>query len=560
MDWKFASPAWWYNNAMSYARIPECLKSALQTGRPGGFTRSKELRSSTLKLIARGSSWEPSVIRDCLMLNALLAKWRLYSDESGLPTPSDRRMKALEGFYQRNSEAADYGAIPYPYGFWMRKVLAAWLPCVDAWDEETRQLITGRFGPGACCERLSHFKRFHLLRDWVNRGDAWPEVGLEDGSQSGCMQHATARLCAVPKDVHKDRLITVEPAYGTFAQQYVRSLLLRSIHTGPLRGSVWDVEHVDAPAIQRQLALKASLKKDLATVDLSDASDHITWSAVKQVFPSWVTALLEVTRSEFYDSDAIGAEHIPLHIYAGMGNATTFTVESLFFGAAVKAICIAHGLHDRRVTVFGDDIVCSCSVLPFLENMSPFMKVNWMKTFTGDESLRESCGIFAYQGFDVTYPDFRGYSPDWEGRLAVADLYTRLKLQFGFDTLAEAIKRENSLLCLPAYVPGYPAIWSGDTTMPPSIPQRINKDYQCLELKLPVEEPRTQFIPSSDTGARLLGYPSGSGEALYLANQCGMLRLIGRQSRRQVEYGYSFPVGRRRVKLRWVTPQPLPDL
>lgn len=554
--WAFAQLGWWKCAAIRNVPVPPSLPALRWFGALDEI-RDKETRARTLRVLATRPGLQDHEVRAALFHNALCAKWRLSDPSSA----TARRDKALDGFIQRNMAASTYGRIPYPYAGIMRTMLRRWLPRVEEFDEETRELVTGRFGPGACAEKLSHYKRFLALKDWSQSDTHWPDIPYPVNGLGGQLaQHNVARLHAVPKDTTKDRLITVEPAYGTFTQQYVRSLLLRSIHTGPLRGSAADMEHVDTPALQRRLALRASRKKDQATVDLSDASDHITWDAVQEVFPSWVVALLEVTRS-FEFCDPRSKQVSRLHIYAGMGNATTFVIETLFFLAAVKAVAIAHGLHDRRVTVFGDDIICSSDVVPLLGNLCPFLAVNALKTFSGVDNIRESCGIYAYQGVDVTFPDIRGYLDNFEGRSGVAELYTRLRLAYGgqFSGIADDIRSTGLLPTLPTYVPGYPSIWSGEVRLPRDIPQRINSNTQCLELKLPVEEQVTQFIPANER-ARALGFPPGSSKALLYACLCGMLHLVERRRKGIIEYGYSLPLGRFRVRNRWLAALPLPDL
>lgn len=96
-----------------------------------------------------------------------------------------------------------------------------------------------------------------------------------------------------------------------------------------------------------------------------------------------------------------------------MGSALCFPIESLAFYIAVISISIQRAgvrvtpvsvrKHSSGVYVYGDDIVVPVDVAPSIcETLSAFaFKVNSHKSFwTG--KFRESCGMDAFQGVDVT--------------------------------------------------------------------------------------------------------------------------------------------------------------
>lgn len=144
------------------------------------------------------------------------------------------------------------------------------------------------------------------------------------------------------------------------------------------------------------------------TLDMKEASDRVSLDLVKEVF-ALVPGLLEAlvaTRSTHtrLPSGAV----IALKKFAPMGSALCFPVESFVFYALAVGTLIAHKHYTRReacsrVYVYGDDLIvdkadyaCLLATFPQFE-----LKFNEGKCCTHG-SFRESCGVEAYRGFDVT--------------------------------------------------------------------------------------------------------------------------------------------------------------
>lgn len=517
---------WWFCTAISSVPNPlninhvPALQDVLSTG---SYARSKELRTAFVRGLALRHDLQPSDVALALFHNDLLAKWRF----SSAATSRIRRDAALDGYVARNDAASQYGMIPRPIAGHMRTFLREALPEVgEDW------VCTGRFGPGKVYERWPRLKRLAKLDGWLNapawrwtRGFEtpnehlpWPcDVNDVDANRSTC------RLSAVPKDVAKDRLITVEPAYRSFLQQRVRELILVSIHEGPLGGTALDIGWRDVPSIQRRRALRAS-RGDIAvaTVDLSDASDHITWSAVRDVFPSWLVKLLEESRSEWYEDPRTGACG-QVHMYAGMGNATTFMVETLFFSAAVYAFGQLTGIKPRS-SVFGDDIICSERLLSMFEAMNPFMVMNVKKTFANDDAIRESCGIFAYKGEDVTYPHIRGFRPTWDGTLGMWGFWLQWRANPLFGDFVTTAAKLCGLENWPCEVVGYPSISCDQIPYDALPPQRINGESQELEFRVPTYRRETVRWRPRPGKSSLFGLAVDEERLAYTASACGMIQ------------------------------------
>lgn len=445
--WEYASNSWWWSTIDSELPCPVPGAPSLTWAGDMVGVADSESYEATLAYLARHPNLTKTQARILLFRAKAMRKWKLAPAESARA----RRDKALDGFAARNELAGNRVAlagIPRQIVSEMGRLLDHWLPSYEG------DLI-GRFGPGACAERLPHPRRYRRLWDWCKASGSFPSVptGHDD------FDHVVARLCSVPKQYDKDRLITVEPLYNTWAQQAVRSALLKSIHAGPLRGTAMDVLTGPGEDKQRRLALRASLTGVYATLDLSDASDNISWADVFTVMPPWVCHALEVARSTHYvDPRDRSQRWRPTHIYAGMGNATTFVVETLMFTAYVVAFAHYYKLNNFCST-FGDDIICHSDTARALVEYGqcPFFRINATKSFIGTDNLRESCGIFAYNGIDITVPKVDGYQENWSGRLGVAELIAKLSNDPDLWGLSIPCGQLHLLPNWPFVVEGYPS-------------------------------------------------------------------------------------------------------
>lgn len=223
-----------------------------------------------------------------------------------------------------------------------------------------------------------------------------------------------AELCAVPKTITGPRLIAEEPVALQWCQQAIKDYLYTRVSESILSNFI-DFRRQDKNG---SLALEASQTGELATIDLSSASDRISLWLVERVFRRAPTLLeaLDATRSVWIhqDIDKKSPKYYVLRKFSTMGNATTFPVQSLVF-LTVALGCVLHKrgwrvsdktlslLGDREVRVFGDDIIvpadCAELVADTLEALG--LRVNTNKTFLSG-NFRESCGVDAFNGHDVT--------------------------------------------------------------------------------------------------------------------------------------------------------------
>lgn len=155
----------------------------------------------------------------------------------------------------------------------------------------------------------------------------------------------------------------------------------------------------------QHLAYVGSLGGGLATIDLSMASDTVSYNTVAWMLPHPWFKYLEDTRCRSY---RLAGEEKVYAKFSSMGNGATFSLETLLFFAAVKAV------GSKVHAVYGDDIVIEEDLAPKLLRLLRFLGFlpNVDKSYlTGP--FRESCGCDYYEGVDVTPFYIRDVS-DWD--------------------------------------------------------------------------------------------------------------------------------------------------
>lgn len=321
--------------------------------------------------------------------------------------------------------------------------------------------MDGRHGPGAVAEgikgnqkwlylisRLSEDSRLHDIGYDLAYGlyhDRIMESGIRNFLLSG-----SARLVTVPKTFTSLRTITVEPVVNQFLQQAYNAHLRKEIERCPvLRHSLSLTSQVP----NQNLALEGSLNGNWVTVDLSSASDLLSIEMVEAAFshrPRFLSGIMACRTPEV----ECGESNIRLKKYAGMGNATTFPVQSYCF--TLIAYCSMIGLNEdvnlrklqrvaKSVRVFGDDIVIRSEYYPaftaWLDACG--LRINRNKTFT-EGNFRESCGVDAYRGTKVTpiylRTDPRLTATDARSIMSVLSTCNQLWLDCMYST-SDALKR-----------------------------------------------------------------------------------------------------------------------
>ncbi|AAC14701.1 RNA replicase beta subunit [Escherichia phage Qbeta] len=201
------------------------------------------------------------------------------------------------------------------------------------------------------------------------------------------------KAVTVPKNSKTDRCIAIEPGWNMFFQLGIGGVIREKLH-------LWNIDLNDQ-TINQVRAYSGSCSNELATVDLSSASDTISLALVELLLPpAWFKVLTDLRsrRGMLPDGRIITYEKI-----SSMGNGFTFELESLIFAALARSLCELLNLQPSSVTVYGDDIILpsdACSSLIEVFSYVGF-RTNEKKTFF-DGPFRESCGKHYFMGVDVT--------------------------------------------------------------------------------------------------------------------------------------------------------------
>lgn len=300
----------------------------------------------------------------------------------------------------------------------------------NLFQEEENELP--KHGPGATAEGGKHTNKY-AFHNWPRKlqatfpADYYASPNLGQGLESGSeveMGHSEvpSRLIAVPKTQKGPRLIAAEPIAHQWTQQLIRNQLEGRLANTALRRTIsFRDQRPSAVA-----ALRGSVDGSLATIDLSSASDRLACWLVERMFRANHSILIRLhacrTRWLTYENEQGRPEYIRLNKFAPMGSAVTFPVQSIIYAIiAVTAVLIEDEkavtsrsveVAARQVRVFGDDIIVPRRAFRLTTKLlgALGLLVNDDKTF-GEGNFRESCGMDAWRGDDVTPPYLLEGSP-----------------------------------------------------------------------------------------------------------------------------------------------------
>jgi hypothetical protein len=283
--------------------------------------------------------------------------------------------------------------------------------------------LVPKHGPGATADRLTGNGKFDQ-RSWPQRlqryfpaqeflaanARIWAEVAgdinvVEPGAE------VPVRVISVPKTIKTPRIIAIEPT----AMQYTQQALLRAILDAFKEDDFLSrVIGFDDQTPNRVMARQGSRRGDLATLDLSEASDRVSNQHVRAMLEDFPELFGAVQACRSRKADVPGHGVIRLAKFASMGSALCFPFEAMVFLTLIflgierelSAPLSRETLIKRfrgQVRVFGDDLIVPVDyVLSVISELEAFgFKVNAGKSFwTG--RFRESCGREYFDGQDVS--------------------------------------------------------------------------------------------------------------------------------------------------------------
>ena len=353
-----------------------------------------------------------------------------------LPTTKSREQAAMDGYVECEQEVRHNDELVMEesdYAQFRRLSSLLFSPLFSELDRKIyEEDVVPKHGPGATADKLRGNAKYQQ-RTWTDRLEEVFHVGtflfpnaryfnehyddltfLEPGDE------LPVRVISVPKTQKTPRIIAIEPTAMQYAQQAVLEAMIDGIERDSLLNYLLGFSD-QGP--NQTMAKLGSIFGDLATLDLSEASDRVSWKLVQQLVHRWPHLLkaLDATRSRRASVPGHGV--IPLAKYASMGSALCFPIEAMVFLTLVL-MGIERSLNTQfasrasirrfvgQVRIYGDDIICPVnsvdSVITQLERFGA--RVGMAKSFwTG--RFRESCGKEYYDGYDVSYVKVRRVFP-----------------------------------------------------------------------------------------------------------------------------------------------------
>lgn len=260
-------------------------------------------------------------------------------------------------------------------------------------------------------------------------------------------------LFTVPKTTLIDRVACKEPDLNVYGQKAVGDYIRNRLRK---RASI----DLNDQSINRELAREGSIYRNLATIDLSSASDSLTDGLVKWLLPASWYDLLDSLRSP---KTFIGDSSHNNEMFSSMGNGFTFELESLIFWALARSVQVRSAVRGR-ISVYGDDIIVPTAMAGMLIQLLHWcgFKTNASKTFVKGP-FRESCGGHYHGGLDVTPFYLRRPLKDVSDLILFLNQYRRWLIITEMDTVENGWNQMNKFTKfwydLAAFVPK--VLWGG---------------------------------------------------------------------------------------------------
>ncbi len=291
--------------------------------------------------------------------------------------------------------------------------------------------LVPKHGPGATADRLTGNGKYRLA-NWPSRLEPYMPAGeyilpnwrywqdLQDVEFLEPGDERPVKVTLVPKTLKTPRVIAIEPTCMQYAQQAIMVPLVASLERNDSLGKL--IGFTDQMP-NRHLAQEGSISGDLATLDLSEASDRVSNQLVLALLTRtpFLSGAVQGSRSRNADVPNHGV--VPLAKFASMGSALCFPMEAMVFLTIIAEVWAeSQGRRftrkDRKVLagqvrVYGDDLIVPThltqSLIARLEAYG--LKVNRAKSFWNGK-FRESCGGDYYAGEWVTPVRVRSMFPE----------------------------------------------------------------------------------------------------------------------------------------------------
>ncbi|DAD50617.1 TPA_asm: RNA-directed RNA polymerase [ssRNA phage SRR6960507_1] len=266
--------------------------------------------------------------------------------------------------------------------------------------------LNPRHGPGGVAEsgRIPQHQKYQNLgmddRLWYLLKDSNVEECIPRSAETKSVTRRS-KVTFVPKSMNSMRTICMEPTSLMYFQEACSDKIDSYFQSHTYLREIIDLHDQSR---NRIMAAEGSIYDTKATIDLSSASDSVSWRLVKSVFAGtqYYKACL-LTRSlsmTLPDNNCIRPEK-----FAPMGSAMCFPTQCLIFAGICELVVRRRGFRNWRniFSVYGDDIIIQrCfadDVIKILTSLG--FIVNQSKSFVSSR-FKESCGGEYYSGYDVT--------------------------------------------------------------------------------------------------------------------------------------------------------------
>jgi hypothetical protein len=363
------------------------------------------------------------------------------------PATPDKELAAMQEYIKTDQDVLDWerrffssaeedNSDLHRFRYMFGRLFGSGLKRINRKVEEFK--IRPSHGPGATADRLGNNQRWKLST-WSSRlDDVFPYAHfafttylnyldeIDTGLQVDILDpdnEIPVRVVSVPKTLSTPRIIAIEPAYNMFVQQALKDEIENEWNLPHQKNLPYHFVRYMDQFPNQDLARIGSLNGELATLDLSEASDRVSYRLVEETFKRRWPALwagIDACRSRWARVGDIGI--IPIRKFASMGSALTFPIESMVFLTLVFLgieSARSHPLTDEdfqsfigKVRVYGDDIIVPVEYTPFVIHQLELFgaKVNVHKSFWNGK-FRESCGMDFYDGENVNIVRLRREIP-----------------------------------------------------------------------------------------------------------------------------------------------------
>lgn len=203
-------------------------------------------------------------------------------------------------------------------------------------------------------------------------------------------RYGVTKIAEVPKSIKTNRFVSSEPAGNMYTQMSINEVLTKEMrkHFRSHTNLVDQNEHNSLmyKRLSRRTREGVIYYRNFATIDLSDASDHISRRLVSLLLPKWKEFLFGVrsTFARFPDG-----EIVPLRTFAPMGSGVCFSVLNAIVLGIAKYACEQDPFH-----VWGDDAIVPDDKALYFQSLleRSGLVVNKGKSCCSG-CYRESCGV-----------------------------------------------------------------------------------------------------------------------------------------------------------------------